>query len=351
MTACNILIIDPDSPTRESLVEAIKGDEYAAFGVESLERADEVLQALKISVVIVHETLPDGDGTQWGARLAGSSPDTVVLLTRDNGWDKAGLNAVHDGIHGVLRRSIDAPELLERIGSELAARRRRTTRTSGNGGGNDVTHWVHHERAITHELANILAPIVGISDLLHRKLDGHDAHGLAPLVRTLRERSMKARDFVAILRDIRALESGTHAVYRRAVDIVPLVRSAIQNKASEHAHSTTSIEAAINADCAVVAVDADLINKVLLNTLQHAIERRSGEPAPQHRTVTVRVDDYGENYAIKVTNDNAGGTSNGPSHTNIEDEHARLVVALHGGTFESHDHSAGVTITLPKAEK
>ena len=366
MTSYRVLVVDHNASERAALMAAVGHETYTALGAESLSQATEAMRTLNVDVVLVHETLPDGDGAHWGARSVRTYRDTIILLMRDKTWDATARRAIHSGMHGVLHRSIGAPELRERITSEIAARDRRGGFARTEADNNRAVHRHNRERIATHELGNILSPIVGIADLLYRRLEGRDIHGMLSLVETLRERAMKARELISKLREIHALESDSYAVAFRVVDIVPLVLSTIKSQSDECTHLDITIEATIDVDSAPVAIDFDLMPNALISVLRCAIKRASQEPDVTRKIVSVVLEERGTDYAIRVAPHAssvppkasdpfvADRTAKSESEFNLEMTHARLIAVAHGGAVETHAHPSGgtgVTIVLPKADR
>jgi DNA-binding NtrC family response regulator len=88
-----VLVISPDTEHHEEINKTMLRCGLSSFNCRKFGEARNFLTRLKFSVVLCHETLPDGD---FRDVVAAANPTPVVVLSRFAEWDRY-LAALRDG--------------------------------------------------------------------------------------------------------------------------------------------------------------------------------------------------------------------------------------------------------------
>ncbi len=88
-----VLVISPETEHHEKIHAALYGCGLISFGCKRFDEARNFLARQKFSVVLCHDTLPDGD---FRDVVAAVKPTPVVVLSRFAEWDNF-LAALHNG--------------------------------------------------------------------------------------------------------------------------------------------------------------------------------------------------------------------------------------------------------------
>lgn len=123
-------------------------------------------------------------------------------------------------------------------------------------------------RALSHDLRNLLAVLMGESQMLVQELwdkglPRASRYG-AGIVRTAKRMKLMIDDLADSLR----LESGQYAIHRAPVDLRTLVREVV---ASAEALGTSPMDTEIPEDCPPISIDGSRVERCLLNFLSNAV--------------------------------------------------------------------------------
>lgn len=218
-----------------------------------------------------------------------------------------------------------------------------------------------------HELANILTPVVGISELLMYRAGESGDPDITRLARSLRDSATAARDLVLRLREIQALEHGRRQLTLRTGDLVQLLKSTVRNIATTPVAKDVQVDLSHSVADALVEMDYDLLPTVFGNIIKNAVEHVASEAVLDERTVSVRLTADGTDYVIQVSNPGApvpadkiasffdkfnSDRGRKPSGVGLGTTYARLITWAHGGqigVLSDAERGTVVTISIPKA--
>jgi DNA-binding NtrC family response regulator len=110
ITVDQVLVISPETEHREKIMAAMHRCGLSSCTCKKFGEAINFLAKQKFSVVLCHDTLPDGD---FRDVVAAVSPTPVVVLSRFAEWDRY-LAALRDGAFDYISCPPD-PDETERI--------------------------------------------------------------------------------------------------------------------------------------------------------------------------------------------------------------------------------------------
>ncbi|MBU8913958.1 MAG: HAMP domain-containing histidine kinase [Spirochaetales bacterium] len=223
------------------------------------------------------------------------------------------------------------------------------------------------DQKLGHELANILTPVIGISELLMHRAGDSDDPEISRLAKALRDSATAARDLVQRVREIQALEHGRRTLTPRTGNLTQLLRSTVRSVADTPTAKDVRIESSYDVDDAQVEMDYDLLPRVFRAIIQNAVEHVSSEPDLDERIVHVCLTTELGDYVVQISNPGTpvpaekidsffdkfnSDRRRKPSGVGLGTTYARLVTCAHGGRIgvrRSIEDGTVVTIALPKA--
>ena len=223
------------------------------------------------------------------------------------------------------------------------------------------------DQKLGHELANVLTPVIGISELLMHRAGDSDDPEISRLAKTLRDSATAARDLVLRVREIQALEHGRRRLSPRTGNLAQLLESTVRSLADTQAAEDVQIESTYGMDDAQVEMDYDLLPRVFRAVILNAIEHMASEPDLDDCVVHVCLTAEFGDYVVRISNlgtpvpaeriDTFFDKFNAdrrrkPSGVGLGTTYAKLVTCAHGGRIGvqgSIEDGTVVTIALPKA--
>lgn len=216
----------------------------------------------------------------------------------------------------------------------------------------------------THDIRQPLAALSGRAELLrHRATRGATVEDMLPGLDTIIQQAQRASRLNEALLDLAQIETGSVNLDRRAVDIVELVGSLIDDARMVGSSHTLSFQGP-----AALAVHADeaRISRVVRNLLDNAIKYAPADSGPiqvsveqvEEDVVRVRVCDHGPGVRSEELEHLFERHYRAPdaserriSGSGLGLYIVRQVIALHGGTvWAEHTAGGGLTVCfdLPK---
>ena len=217
-----------------------------------------------------------------------------------------------------------------------------------------------------HELANILTPVVGISELLMYRAAESGDPDIKRLAKSLRDAATAARDLVLRLREIQALEQGRRQLTLRTGDLVQLLKSTVRSIATTPVAENVQVDLTHSVEDAQVEMDFDLLPAVFGSIIKNAVEHVASEAVLDERNVGVCLTADGTDYVIQISNPGApvpaeriatffdkfnSDRGRKPSGAGLGTTYARLITWAHGGRICAQSDDVGgtvVTISIPK---
>ena len=223
------------------------------------------------------------------------------------------------------------------------------------------------EQKFGHELANILTPVVGISELLLHRVGEFGDPDMTRLAKTLRDSATVARDLVQRFREIRAIEYGRRKLTWRTGNLVQLLKSTVGSVADTPAARDVRIESSYGVEDAEVEMDFDLLPGVFHAIIKNAVEHVASESELKERVVHVCLMAERSDYIVQVSNSGSpvpadridsffdefnSDRRRKPSGVGLGTTYAKIVTQMHNGRIgvrSNDEHGTVVTISIPRA--
>jgi len=208
--------------------------------------------------------------------------------------------------------------------------------------------------AISHDLRTPLAALVGLADAL--KLTTLQPQQ-ADVADAMRRSALRMSALVANLLDMARLQSGTVQLNRQWLPLQEVVGSALANLDEVLAGREVAVE--LPAELPLVALDAVLIERVLVNLLENAAKYASGAIRIAARTagrsVEIDVADQGPGFpagreAQLFDKFERGDRESATPGVGLGLAICKAIVEAHGGRISAHNAAAGgacVRVELP----
>jgi len=226
-----------------------------------------------------------------------------------------------------------------------------------------------YSHILGHKLANLLTPIVGITELLATRVNGGYDAEMVRLVESLRSAALMTRDTIFRLRDIHLLECGLRAVSRRPGNLATLLTS-VTGEIADGAvqHGVTIAVSGMELD-AMIDMDFDLLPQAFEHIIRNAVEHVAQDRESRDRTVHVTLSREGTSYRVAVENGGEpltdaqrstffekfnGDHARKPRGLGLGTTYARHIVLSHGGSIAVERSETGrtvVTVKLPEADE
>jgi two-component system sensor histidine kinase KdpD len=152
--------------------------------------------------------------------------------------------------------------------------------------------------SLSHDLRTPLATITGAVTTLRRFGDGMAPEQRADLLASIDEESARLTRFIANLLDMSRIEAGALKPKQDLVDVVEVVRAAIER--ATKVFSGQPITTSLARDLPYVRCDANLLEQVLFNLLDNALKYGGGG------RVIVHARPEGANVLVSVTDEGPG---------------------------------------------
>jgi signal transduction histidine kinase len=311
-----ILIVD-DEPANRRLLRACLGSEYELEDAEDGARALELFERTPFDLVLLDVMMPGVGGLEVCRRIKelATTYVPVILLTAlgQQGDRNAGLEA---GADDFLTKPVDGRELLLRVETFLKLRRQdqRIREQLGELSKRDelIQQQLTELRRLdatkdelvalmVHDLRNPLSGIMGFLSLL---ASGDQGPGVRDEADEALRASLRLREILEDILQVRMLESGTVRLYREVVQADKVVRDAIDSVRG--AARARSVDISLSNPEPGVGIDADrkLVRRAVENLLSNAVKY-----SPDGGVVQTLVRQSGEEVEIEIA-DRGGGVPN-----------------------------------------
>ena len=118
-----ILVVDDHESTRETIAEAMRGQNAHAEKAATVAEATDIFSKKEIDVVITDMRLPDGDGLEMMEQFIRRAPQVPVVLITGHGSEDIAVDAIRRGAHDYLPKPISLHRLRAVIEGALRTRR------------------------------------------------------------------------------------------------------------------------------------------------------------------------------------------------------------------------------------
>lgn len=155
--------------------------------------------------------------------------------------------------------------------------------------------------SISHELRTPLTSIIGFVELLEEGIAGSLSPGQLDYTRQILENTVRLQRLVDDLLDQARLDAGTFRLQCVQVDLLAVVRQAVDSLRLHAAASGLTLELSLPPDLPPMTLDPQRIGQVLLNLLSNAIKF-----TPAGGSIRMRVIPLGEQVRFEVQDTGEG---------------------------------------------
>ena len=124
MGSDRILVVEDDQLIGESLMRALRSQNYDAVHASTLADAQLEIEAECPDLVLLDVMLPDGSGVELCARLAVTHPALPVIMVTARTDETDVVTGLHSGAVDYITKPFRLAELFARVASQLTYRRR-----------------------------------------------------------------------------------------------------------------------------------------------------------------------------------------------------------------------------------
>lgn len=115
MPEFNVLIVDDEDDFREILVKRLRKRNLDVQGVESGQKALDLLDKVRIDVVILDVKMPGKDGLETLQEIKRKQPLIEVIMLTGHGSDEMGIQGMKLGAFEYLMKPADITNLIEKM--------------------------------------------------------------------------------------------------------------------------------------------------------------------------------------------------------------------------------------------
>jgi signal transduction histidine kinase len=285
-----VLIVDDEPANLRALSGYLQDTELESSTARDGHQALAMFGALAPDLVLLDCMMPEMDGIEVLRRIRRHATlgETPVVIMTGFPDQRLRVSAFEHGADDVLEKPLDPDVLLARLGTllrlkvsrdELKASHAELTRQN-----QELERAQREQRELTefivHDLKGPLTGIVANTEWVYEQLAGSDTGYLSALEDVL-ESASRLRAMVNDLMAVSQLELGTFPVRRSSVIMGPLLQRVTRD--FSRAAELRQIELAPPPNLDVeVAVDVDLIQRVICNILENSLRY-----TPEHGRVAV----------------------------------------------------------------
>ncbi|MBT3450229.1 MAG: hybrid sensor histidine kinase/response regulator [Bacteroidetes Order II. Incertae sedis bacterium] len=364
-----ILIVDDTPENIQVLGAQLRKQEYMINVAQNGQQALDVAAKTKPDLILLDVMMPVMDGFTACKRLK-ENPETadipVIFLTARiesqdvvKGLDLGGVDYV--------TKPFNAAELLQRVSTHLKIRDLQTSLEDRvnelDAAAKIISRMAReNESFLRHELNNAISPVLGYADMLLKNPD-LAVEKRIKWTQKIKSNAQGMGDLLNALRDLQALERGSHTLSKKPCDVEHLVMEEISNLEIQYGNGL-KINFDSSCDSAEIHADPGFFPGVFRNLLKNAVEHVHVLPqtdqglgvvmSDSEDTITVTIKNGGSPIPADLiptffekfnsTKVSGGGTGLGTSY-------AHVVVTAHDGTIDvtsSTEHGTAVTVEMPK---
>jgi two-component system sensor histidine kinase/response regulator len=290
----SILIVDNEPGARFTLDALLFREGYdlafAAGGPEALAQLDD----LKPDILLLDVMMPGMDGFEVCQRLKADNRwrhiPVILVTSLDSKEDLArGLDA---GADDFLSKPVNALELRARVRSMLRIKKQYDELQATLGLREDLANM------IVHDMGNTLTSVLGLSDLLKKKVTMPDQLEEIGLIWT---QARRLRSFLDDMLVLAKMEAGKPILKRSTVDVSQLALGVEKSYGVVARARGINLVVDLPGEFRRTSLDANLFQRVLDNLVSNALKF-----SPADSVVTLRVEYPGPHLRVEVLDEGPG---------------------------------------------
>jgi DNA-binding NtrC family response regulator len=115
MEGLRVLVVDDEIDFLETIVNRLKRRNLTVTGVDSGQKAVELIEEREFDVVILDVKMPGMDGIEILKRIKYIRPFTEVIMVTGHGSVKSGIKGLQYGAFDYIMKPVKIDDLLEKI--------------------------------------------------------------------------------------------------------------------------------------------------------------------------------------------------------------------------------------------
>ncbi len=261
-----ILIVDDEPDIAAILKLHLEDAGYVTAWAGNGEAALEMLTGGNFSLALLDIKMPGISGVEALNRIREAGLDTAVIMMTAHGSESLAVQCMTSGASDYFSKPFSLDDMMQRVDRALANRRTQL----GN-------RRLEQEKEdfffmLSHDLKNPITAVIGSIDIMREGRLGPVNSEQEEYLQSAIDSCNEVVAMIDNLLDVKRFEAGRMPVVIRPNRPAEIAAAAVQRfvKAAEHDGIALTLEA--DADTTEVAVDRNLMNRVLANLLVNAIK-------------------------------------------------------------------------------
>jgi signal transduction histidine kinase len=341
--SARLLIVDDNEMNREVLVRRLTKQGYACVEAAGGREALDLIAVERFDVALFDIMMPEVSGLDALAKVreTHSLADLPVIMVTAKTQRDDVVAALELGANDYVTKPIDFPVLLARVKTHLELHRLSALKDE-------------FLAIASHDLKNPLTEVLGVASLVEALVPPGTPmpEKLHALVGSMKKSARRMQTIIEDFLDFQALEGGSLALHKEAVDLRAVAQEVVDANATYAAHKQVRLH--LEAADVRLQADAGRLTQVVQNLVDNALKYglpegdayvRVGQVDGQARVEVqdcgpgLREEDLGRVFDkyVRVGSLPTGGEKSSGLGLNI----CKQLVELHGGQIGVHNNAGG----------